>query len=291
MKLMIQLNFGLLGNFYIATTQLLDFTEHYKKLGYECHLIFASTCGGKNGYGIFDIKFEEIYDLESFNIFDSIETIPVSITDKNYKEYICHSSDNPGLQFWDVFFDHKVEELYKTSFQHHDSRGFQRGVDLPTNLPKFNPIVYDKVEKFKVQNPEINSTIQLRLYGFGDRENHNEKLRQMYSYLYKSVSESKRKFYLTSSCVSCLGDIVNLPNVFLFGDRKTDKNLGDVNFYEIEGGREKQMDVLHNYIAEMVMIENTDDVFYYSVHWPSTFMYYAFVHNLNIKISPVGVID
>ena len=50
MKLLIQLNFGLLGNFYIATTQLLNFVNHYKKLGYECHLIFASTCDGKNGY-------------------------------------------------------------------------------------------------------------------------------------------------------------------------------------------------------------------------------------------------
>ena len=49
MKLLIQLNFGLLGNFYIATTQLLHFVNHYKKLGYECNLIFASTCGGKNG--------------------------------------------------------------------------------------------------------------------------------------------------------------------------------------------------------------------------------------------------
>lgn len=288
---MIQLNFGLLGNFYIATTQLLDFTEHYKKLGYKCHLIFASTCGGKNGYGIFDIKFEEIYDIKCFDIFDSITTIPISITDKFYEEYVCHSSDNPGLQFWDVFFDHQVDNIYKTSFLHHDSKGFQRNVDLPTNLPKFNPIVYKKVNDFKLQNPKINSAIQLRLYGFGDKENHNEKLRQMYLDLYNNVRQSNRNFYLTSSCVSWWGDIINLPNVYIFGNRINEKNLGDVNFYEIEGGREKQLDILHNYIAEMVMIENTTEVFYYSVHWPSTFMYYPFVNNLDIKISPISVIN
>ena len=60
MKLLIQLNFGLLGNFYIDTVQLLEFANHYKKLGYECNLVFASTTGGRNGYGISDIQFDEI---------------------------------------------------------------------------------------------------------------------------------------------------------------------------------------------------------------------------------------
>ena len=78
-----------------------------------------------------------------------------------------------------------------------------------------------------------------------------------------------------------------MPNRF----RKNENNLGDVNFYEIDGGRDKQLDVLYDYIAEMVMITKTNNVFYYSIHWPSTFMYYAFVNNENIKISHVSVID
>ena len=291
MKLLIQLNFGLLGNFYIATTQLLDFVNHYKKLGYECHLIFASTCDGKNGYGIFDIQFEELYDTEDFKMFDSITTIKHSITNKYYNEYICHGSNNPGQQYWDVFFNQEVKDLYKP-FIHHDKKGFSlRDADIPKVLPKFNKIVYKKVKDFKDKHPQIDSTIQLRLHGYGDKENFNPRLLQIYSELYESVKKSNRNFYLTSSCVSCLGDIVNLPNIYLFGNRKIEENLGDVNFWEIEGGREKQLDILYNYISEMVMITETNDVYYHSIHWPSTFMYYGFVNNKNIKISHINVID
>lgn len=291
MKLLIQLNFGLLGNFYLSTTQLLDFTNYYKNLGYECHLIFASNTNGRNGYGIFDIQFEELFDTDDFKMFDSITTIEHAITDKNYNEYICHSSNNPGQQWWDVFFNHQVNDLYTSNFNHHDSKGFSRENGEPTFLPKFNKIVYEKVKEFRDKYPQIDSTIQLRLYGYGDKENFNLRLTQLYSELYESVKQSNRNFYLTSSCVSCLGDVVNLPNVYLFGNRKIEENLGDVNFYEIEGGREKQLDVLYNYIAEMVMITETNDVYYHSIHWPSTFMYYGFVNNKNIKISHISVID
>jgi hypothetical protein len=143
MKLLIQLNFGLLGNFYIAVTQLLDFTNHYKKLGYECNLVFASNSGGRNGYGISDIQFEEIFNVEYFKVFNSITTIQHAITDKNYDEYICHSSNNPGLQFWDVFFNKEITDVYKSTYNHHDSQGFSKNVELPEVLPKFNPIVYE----------------------------------------------------------------------------------------------------------------------------------------------------
>jgi len=291
MKLLIQLNFGLLGNFYIATTQLMEFANHYKKLGYECHLVFASNSNGNNGYGIFDIQFDEIYDTEYFKMFDTITTIKHAITDKYYDEYICHSSNNPGQQWWDVFFNGQVDDLYDLSFRHHDSKGFSREIRLPEFLPKFNKIVYEKVKKFKDNHPQIDSTIQLRLYGYGDKENFNSRLLQIYSELYESIKQSNRNFYLTSSCVSCLGDIVNLPNVYLFGDRKIEENLGDVNFHEIKGGREKQLDVFYNYMAEMVMITETNDVYYHSIHWPSTFMYYGFVNNKNLKISHISVID
>ena len=33
------------------------------------------------------------------------------------------------------------------------------------------------------------------------------------------------------------------------------------------------------------------DVYYHSIHWPSTFMYYGFVNNKNIKISHINVLD
>lgn len=288
MKLLIQLNFGLLGNFYIAVTQLLEFVNHYKKLGYECNLIFASNSGGRNGYGIFDIQFEEIFDVEYFKVFDNITTIQHSITDKNYNEYICHSSNNPGLSWWDVFFDTEVKDLYKTSFNHHDKFGFSKNNPLPDVLPKFNQIVYDKVKMFKEKNPQIDSTIQLRLYGYGDNENYNSKLTQMYSELYESTKKSNKNFYLTSSCVSCLGDILKLPNVFLFGDRNLQENMGDVNFDEIKGGRENQLNAFYDCIAEMVMISETNSVYYYSIHWQSTFLYYSFVNNPNITILPIS---
>jgi hypothetical protein len=288
MKLLIQLNFGLLGNFYIAVTQLLDFTNHYKKLGYECNLVFASNSGGRNGYGISDIQFEEIFNVEYFKVFNSITTIQHAITDKNYDEYICHSSNNPGLGWWDVFFNTEVKELYQTSFNHHDRMGFSRSNPLPDVLPKFNQIVYDKVKLFKEQFPQIDSTIQLRLYGYGDKENHNPKLTKMYSELYESIKKSDKNFYLTSSCVSCLGDILKLPNVFLFGDRNLQENMGDVNFDNINGGRKNQLNTFYDCIAEMVMISETDFAYTYSIHWQSTFLYYSFVNNKNMTILPIS---
>jgi hypothetical protein len=265
---------------------LLEFANHYKKLGYECNLVFASTTGGRNGYGISDIQFDEIYDLKYFSVFDTIITIPKAITDNNYGEYTYHGPDSVGLGGWNVFFNHKVDHLFKP-IRHNDLKGFSRNEILPHILPKFNKVVYDKVNKFKELNPQIDSAIQLRLYGYGDKENHNEKLTKMYSDLYKSVKNSNRNFFLTSSCISCLGDVIKLPNVFLFGSRNTEENFGDVNFDLIDG-REKQLDTLYNFISEMVMIGKTDFVYYYSIHWPSTYLYYAFANNENITITHIN---
>ena len=286
MKLLIQLNFGLLGNFYIDVVQSLEVANHYKKLGYECHLVFASTTNGRNGYGISDIQFDEIFDLTYFKVFDTITTIPRSITENTYKEYIYHGESNPGLGGCNIFFNDKIDEVFKP-IRHHDHKGFSRDEIIPDILPKFNKIIYDKVDIFKNQNSKIDVTIQLRLYGYGDKENHNMVLTEMYNNLYGLIKKSNKNFYLTSSCVSCLGDITNLPNVFLFEFRKIEKNLGDVNFDDIDGDRKKQLDMLHNYISEMVMIGETDFVYYYSIHWPSTYMYYSFAQNKNITISHI----
>ena len=283
MKLLIQLNFGLLGNLYVGVTQLLHFANYYKQLGYKCDLIFASNSGGRNGYSIPDIKFEELFDLEGFEVFDTITTIPNSITEKQYGEYICYGSSLPGVQWWDVFFNQEVDEFFSLYYKNYDNNVFSKNIVLPTILPKFNKTVYDKVKLFKEHHPEINSTVQLRLYGYGDKENHNQRLTKVYEELYHSIKKSDKTFFLTSSCVSCLDDIIELPNVILFGSRNLQENKGDVNFDNING-REKQIDTLYDYIAEMVMIGETDNVYYYSIHWQSTFLYYSFVNNPNITI-------
>jgi len=288
MKLLIQLNFGLLGNLYVGVTQLLHFANYYKKLGYNCDFIFASNSGGRNGYSIPDIKFDELFDLESFGVFDTITTIEHSITNNQYGEYFCYGSSNPGVQWWDVFFNCEVDEFFTLYYKNYDNKIFSKNTVLPDIMPKFNKVVYEKVKLFKEKYPQIDSSLQLRLYGYGDKENYGERLTKVYSDLYESVKKSNKKFFLTSSCVSCLGKILELPNVFLFTYREMDDNKGDVNFDNINGGREKQLDTIYEYIAEMVMIGETNHVYFYSIHWQSTFLYYSFVNNPNIRIMTIN---
>ena len=75
MKLLIQLTFNNgLGNLYCGAVELLHFANHYKNLGYDCELIFASNgSGGNNNKYIDFVEFEEIFDVDSFKIFNKIK--------------------------------------------------------------------------------------------------------------------------------------------------------------------------------------------------------------------------
>lgn len=284
MKLLIQLHFqNGLGNLYTAVVQLLHFANHYKRLGYKCDFIFASknTQGG-NGWGLDKIDIEEIFDMEAFDVFDTVTNVEYSIMDKEYIGYTFYGGGSPSGVWWDVFFSENVDNFYKLSYGNHDGHIFSNRDFIPEKIPQFNKKIIDRVKKFEEENINVNESIQLRLFGFGDSENYNPNLIELYDTIYKKLSTKENKYFVTSSCVSCLGKLLTLPNIKLIESRLKNEYYGDIEYFY---NRESRINFLYNNIAEMVLISKTNTVYHKTVlSWTSTFLYYAFVNNPNIKI-------
>jgi hypothetical protein len=272
-----------LGNLYTAVVQLLHFANYYKKLGYKCDFIFASkNTYGRNGWGLDKINIEEIFDMGTFDVFDTITNVEFSIIDKEYNGYTFYGGSNPSGVWWDVFFSEKINNFYQLSYGNHDGNIFSNRDFIPDKIPQFNKKIIDIVKKFEEENTDVSESIQLRLFGFGDTENYNPNLIELYDSIYKKLNNKEKKYFLTSSCVSCLGKLLELPNVKIIDSRLKNEYYGDTeNFYN----RESRINFLYNNIAEMVLISKTNIVYHKTVlSWTSTFLYYAFVNNPNIKI-------
>ena len=284
MKLLIQLHFqNGLGNLYTSVVQLLHFANYYKKLGYKCNFIFASkNTYGRNGWGLDKINIEEIFDMDAFDVFDTVTNVEFSIMDKEYIGYTFYGGGSPSGVWWDVFFSENVDNFYQLSYGNYDGHIFSNRDFIPEKIPQFNKKIIDRVKNFEEENMDVNESIQLRLFGFGDSENYNPNLIALYDTIYEKLSNKEKKYFLTSSCVSCLGKLLKLPNVKIIDSRLKNEYYGDTdNFYD----RESRINFLYNNIAEMVLISKTNTVYYKTVlSWTSTFLYYAFVNNPNIKI-------
>ena len=288
MKLLIQLHFqNGLGNLYTSVVQLLHFANYYKKLGYKCNFIFAykNTHGG-NGWGLDKINIEEIFDMDAFDVFDTVTNVEFSIMDKEYIGYTFYGGGSPSGVWWDVFFSENVDNFYQLSYGNYDGHIFSNRDFIPEKIPQFNKKIIDRVKNFEEENMDVNESIQLRLFGFGDSENYNPNLIALYDTIYEKLSNKEKKYFLTSSCVSCLGKLLKLPNVKIIDSRLKNEYYGDTdNFYD----RESRINFLYNNIAEMVLISKTNTVYYKTVlSWTSTFLYYAFVNNPNIKILKIN---
>lgn len=286
-KLLIQLNFqNGLGNLYCGVVQLLHFANYYKELGYECNFIFASKNAGGNGWSINNLCIEELFDMDSFDVFNTITNLEYSIVDKEYNGYTYYGSGTPGVSWWDVFFSGDIDIFHKLSYENHDKNIFLSKEFIPKKIPKFNSKINEKVNKFKLQSPQIDASIQLRLFGFGDKENYNPSLVKFYDDLYELIKKTNKKFFLTSSCVSCLGELLNLPNIFLIDSRISDDNKGDTTIFD---NRDTILNFLYDNIAEMILISETDIVYHKTVlSWTSTYLYYSFVNNPNMSILPIN---
>jgi hypothetical protein len=291
MNLLIQLHFqNGLGNLYTAVVQLLHFANYYKKLGYKCHFVFAckSEFNG-NGWGLDKINIDEIFDMDSFDVFDDIKNIERPIMDKEYNGYTFYGGKNPSGVWWDVFFLQEIDKFYQLSYGNHDAHIFSNRDFIPEKIPKFNKKIIDKVNNFKIKFPHIDSSIQLRLFGFNDELNQSEILHNVYSEIYKSVKDSNKTFFLTSSRVSCLGKILDLPNIVLFDSRISNISYGDTRIFD---NRETRINFLQDNIAEMVILAENDFVYHMSVlPWVSTYLYYAFVNNPKLSIKKINEIN
>ena len=287
-KLLIQLNFqNGLGNLYCGVVQLLHFANYYKELGYECHFIFASKNVYGNGWGLDNVCIEELFDMESFDVFNTITNLEYSITDSQYDGYTYYGTGTPGVDWWDVFFSREIDTFHQLSYENQDGNIFSSREFIPKKIPKFNHKITEKVNKFKSQSPQIDASIQLRLFGFGDKENYDPSLVKIYKNLYESVKKSNKNFFLTSSCVSCLGQLLDLPNIFLIESRLSDYR-GDTTIFD---SQETRLNFLYNNISEMVLISETDIVYHKTVlPWTSSFLYYSFVNNPNMSILTINQI-
>jgi len=156
MKIIIQHNWTTgLGDLFCGSTEYLNFIKQYKDLGYETKLIFSYN--GVTGNKFIGVNpFEDIFDVESFNLFDSIEVVSISNFSKElegcefrHSQYM--NTPKPGHHWWDIFSD---VELIHTNYPNYSPTSFLNEKKEPEIFPKFNYNVYKKLEDFKTITSE-----------------------------------------------------------------------------------------------------------------------------------------
>lgn len=286
MKLLIQLTFNNgLGNLYCGAVEVLHFVQKYKDLGYDCELIFASNGNAGGNKFINFCKFEEIFDLNSFKVFDRIRSIEHSIGSKEYEGYIYHSTqygpNYPGAHWWDVFFDELPDEVFpKHPFNMETLISNQH---VPVFLPKFNKEVYKRVKKFSKKS--IKKSIQVRYYDFNITPPDDFKI--FSENLFTKVSQSKNKYHFTSNNQYIIDKLKSLPNIKTYTYKNLDKFPNDHGYYfyykDVE--RKMLMDRIYDNLTEMVILSTFDEIFYFtSFSWNSTFLYYSRANNPKQKL-------
>lgn len=288
MKLLIQLTFNNgLGNLYCGAVELLDFANHYKTVGYECELLFASNSSTAfNNKYIDFVEFEEIFDIDSFNIFNKIRSIKNAVGKKEYEGYTYHSTqygpDYPGAHWWDVFFDEYPEKIYpKLSVQFNTLLQ-----NTPKWLPKLNEKIYKRVDNFLEKNVGINEGIQIRYcdYNF----NPHEDFKMYCKNLSDKLQSTNRKFYVTSHNQFAIDMLSTLDNVVTYEYSNINELPNDHSyyFYHKTLSRGIYLDRLYDNLAEMVLLSKCDKIYFYfySISWTTTFLYYSKSHNKNQQL-------
>ena len=289
MKLLIQLTFNNgLGNLYCGAIELLNFANHYKELGYQCDLIFASNVNAGGNKFIDLVDFEEIFDLSSFEIFDTITNTPHSIGVKEYEGYIYHSTqygpNHPGAHWWDVFFDEFPEnEVYpKYAF---NMETLLRNECVPKWVPKLNKKIYDKVDDFFNKNGKSSEAIQVRYNDY--TPNPPDEFKNFCINLTEKLKSIDKTFYVTSHNKFAIDTISILPNVSIYEYKHLDVLPNDhcYYFYHKNFEREILLDRLYDNLSEMVILSHFDTIYFSSsISWTTTFLYYSKSNNPSQKL-------
>jgi hypothetical protein len=288
MKLLIQLTFNNgLGNLYCGAVELLNFATYYKNLGYSCELIFASNGNAGSNKFIDYIDFEEIFDTESFIIFDKITSQRNSISEKEYEDYKYHSTqygpNYPGAHWWDVYFDEFPENVYpKYAF---NMETLMSKTHVPTLIPKLNKNIYEKVDKFIETNGIIDNAIQVRFFDFSI--NPPEDFKEFCQKIKQKVSDSTEKFYFTSHNKYAVDLITELDNVVTYKYENMDELPNDHSyyFYHKNFSREVLLNRLYDNLAEMVLLSKLKKIYYSTSYgWMTTFLYYAKSNNAELEL-------
>lgn len=289
MKLLIQFTFNNgLGNLYCGAVEILNFANYYKNLGYSCDLIFASNGNAGGNKFIGQVNFEEIFDIKSFNIFDTITNLEHSTGDKEYGGYKYHSTqygpNHPGAHWWDVFFDEfPEEEVYpKYAFNMETLLSNQH---IPNWLPKLNEKVYEKVDLFLSKNGPIDRAIQIRYNDY--TINPHEEFKNFCFNLKEKLNSLDSKFYITTHNKFAIDTLSDLPNSVTYEYKHLDVLPNDhcYYFYHRNFERDILLERLYDNLAEMVLLSVCDTIYFStSISWTTTFLYYSKSNNPNQKL-------
>lgn len=288
MKLLIQLTFNNgLGNLYCGAVELLNFANYYKNLGYECELIFASNGNAGSNKFIDYVEFEEIFDIESFSIFNKITSQINSLGEKEYEGYKYHSTqygpNYPGAHWWDVYFDEFPENVYpKYAF---NMETLMSNTHVPTLIPKLNKKIYEKVNRFIETNGIVNNAIQVRFFDFSI--NPPEDFKEFCQKIKQKVSDLTEKFYFTSHNKYAVDLITELDNVVTYEYENMDELPNDHSyyFYHKNFSREVLLNRLYDNLAEMVLLSKFKKIYYSTSYgWMTTFLYYAKSNNAELEL-------
>jgi hypothetical protein len=288
MKLLIQLTFNNgLGNLYCGTVEVLHFVQKYKDLGYYCELIFASngTHGGNKFINF--VKFEDIFDLESFKVFDNIRSFEHSTNSKEFEGYNYHSTqygpNHPGAHWWDIFFDEIPDEVFpKYAYNMETLLSNQH---VPVFLPRFNKRVYQKVKKFRKKNKSITKSIQIRYFDYNLIPDESYKI--LTENLFNKVLNSDEIFHFSSNNQYMIDKLKSLSNIKTYKYKNLDVLPNDHSYYFFHKHIDNQvlLNRVYDNLAEMVSLSHYDEIYYItSFSWITTFLYYSRSNNPNQKL-------
>lgn len=278
MKILIQITFNNgLGNLYSGIVDVLHYVKRHKELGYDAELIFASH-GNAGGNKYIDyVTFEEMFNIDDFEIFDNIRNVKHSIGDKLFEGYTYHSTqygpDYPGAHWWDVFYDVPPEvELPKPA---HNMERLLTKEQVPIFLPRMNDIVYNKVNDFLIER-HIDGVIQVRHYDYNI--NPSDEFKTFVDKLFDRVVSSKLTYYLTSNNQYLIDKLCELPNIVIYKYTNLDILSNDHNYYMCHNhiSRDILLERLYDNMCEMVLLEKFNKIYHYtSFSWISTFLFYS----------------
>jgi len=277
-----------IGDFYLDTIECLEYAQKLKEQGHPVQLLFSSV---RNKY-LEHIKLDEIYDLETFHMFDSIEQLDRTVYfQRTIRE--CTHIPIQGKR-WRIFSSSSLPKIHIPHYQRMDEFILHR--KKPVLLPQFKNIIHDKKEEF-IQNKNLYDFIHFRtrnakvgntsphLEKMDKREGHDftEKVTQK---VFQAVKQSSKNYHVGSNDRYFVDTMKKLPNVFDYSFSNLDLFMNDYDYYKHIVGKKIDREIILNRfyenVAEFISLENAQNfISSTSMCWVSHFLSYGLINNKN----------
>jgi hypothetical protein len=292
MKIVIQHNFSTgLGDLYCACTEYLNFIKPFKERGYETELIFSLNSHNFVNKYIGNCELSDLFDINSFNVFDKITSRQLAYSEKNYNgaKYVHtqYGPKDPGIHWWDVFVD---GEYNINNYPNYCPLSYLKDRKRPSLLPIFNKEVYKRCDAFLNTLPSTHHTIQFRYYDYCKLL--NEPLISALNIFKDKINNSTEHFHIGSNNEHFLNTLSSLQNVHTYKFNNLDLFSNDHSyfFYNKSINKDLLLDRIYDNLAEMVSYKYSATITHFSVlNWISNYLYYAFVNSENeVKFINIG---